>query len=409
MSEISLQNKIYNSINCMEGDNGMKIGRITRLLTDNKRKELLNDTDGKRKIIVSIFYPTDEDVNETKQAIYMDLFYPREEEFIKRFADRKNFAGQQVSESYLRSIKINSYNNIPISRKEVLYPVIIFSPGLGMDRDCIIYNIERLVRAGYVVFTLGHLYEADFAILPDGTIIEQAKKIADSTFEEKQQLIDIRKEDILFLLDELKILRNEDELIKGKLDLNKIGIMGHSLGGAAVLNVASEDTRIKAVIMFDGSLQYFNLTKDISEGKRLNTPFLNFRRGTIDYMEEMIKAIELNMVNTEGEEFKKRIIMRHQTLIGQINGQEELYEYLAGYKSFIKLKDSEHLTFTDWPVIYNQEMENDKLSIKKAREIISEITTRFFNEFLCGLEGNYRDFINSGSCPEICIISKYGF
>lgn len=384
----------------------MKIGRIIRLLTDNKRKELLNDTYEKRKIIISIFYPTDEYLNESKQGFYMDIFNPCQEEFIKRFAGRKNLAGEQVSESYLKSIKINTYNNIPISKKETLYPVIIFSPGMGMDRDSIIYNIEKLVSEGYVVFTLGHIYDTDFTILPDGEIIEQAKQIGDSTLEEKEQLIDIRKEDVLFLLEELKILNNEDELIKKRLDINKIGIMGHSIGGAAVFKAASEDTRIKAIVMLDGSLQYLNLTKDILEGKRLYTPFLNFRRGIIDYSEEMKKAIEFNAAKMNGEEFKKRIVMRHQTLIGQIKGQKELYEYLAGYKSFIKLKNSEHLTFTDWPVIFKQEMENDILPIKEAHEIISEITTRFYNEFLYGVEGDYRNFINS--CPQICLISKNG-
>lgn len=386
----------------------MKVGRIVRLLTDNKRKELLNDTDEKRKIIISIFYPTDENLNESKQALYMDLFNPRPEEFIKRFAGRKNLAGQQVSESYLKSIDINTYNNIPISKKEILYPVIIFSPGLGMDRDSLIYNIEKLVIEGYVVFTLGHIYDSDFTILPDGEIIEQAKHIADYTLEEKEQLIDIRKEDVLFLLDELKILNNEDKFIKGRIDLNKIGIMGHSIGGAAIFKAASEDTRIKAVVMLDGSLQFFNLTKDILEGKRLKTPFLNFRRGTIDYEEEMKKAIEFNADKMNGEDFKKRIVMRHQTLLGQIRGQKELYEYLEGYKSFIKLKNSEHLTFTDWPVIHNQELENDILPIKDAHESISEITTRFYNEFLCGIEGDYRNFINSNSCPHIYRINKDG-
>lgn len=384
----------------------MKVGRVVKLLTDNKRKELLNDTNEKRKIIISIFYPADENLNESKQGFYMDLFYPRQEEFIRRFAEKKNLAGQQVSASYLKNIKINTYNNIPISKKEIVYPIIIYSPGLGMDRDSIIYNIEKLVSKGYVIFTLGHIYDADFTILPDGEIIEQAKHINDCTLEEKEQLIDIRKEDALFLLDELKILNKEDELVKGRLDLNKIGIMGHSLGGAAIIKATSEDTRIKAVIMLDGSLQYLNLTKDLLEGKKLYTPLLNFRRGSIDYSEDMKKTIELIADKTNGDEFKKRIIDRHQVSIRQIDGQKQLYEYLGGYKSFIKLKNSEHLTFTDWSVIYNQELENDILPIKEAHEIISEITVRFYNEFLCGIEGDYRNFINS--CPQVCRINKDG-
>lgn len=386
----------------------MEIGRIVRLLIDNTRKELLSGIDEKRKVMTSIFYPADHNLNEPKQSLYMDLFNPCPEEFIRRYAGEKNFEGQQVGESYLRSMSMNTYNNIPISKKAILYPVIIYSPGLGADRDSIIYNIEKLVSAGYVVFTLGHTYDAEFTILPDGKIIEQAAYIANSTMEEKEQLIDIRKEDILFLLDNLKILNSDDEFIKEKLDLNKVGIMGHSLGGAAVFKAASEDTRIKAIIMLDGSLQFVNLTKEILEGKRLHTPLLNFRRGFTDYSEEMKKAIEFNADKMNGEDFKKRIIMRHQVLIGQIERQKELYEYLTGYKSFIKLKNSEHLTFTDWPVIRNQELVSGILPIKEAHEIISEITVRFYNEFLCGMEGEYKNFISSNKCPQICMINKNG-
>jgi hypothetical protein len=386
----------------------MKIGRVVRLLTDNNRKELFSGVDEQRKIIISIFYPAGENSNKFKQGLYMDLFNPCQEEFIKRFGEKKDLSGQKLSEDYLRSMKINTYNDIAICEKEILYPVIIYSPGLGMDRDCLIYNIERLVSEGYIVFTVGHIYDTDFTILPDRRIIEQSKHIENSTIEENEQLVDIRKEDIIFLLDELKILNREDEIIKEKLDLDKLGILGHSIGGVAVFRAAEEDTRIKAIVMLDGSLQIFNLSKKISEGKSLNTPLLNFRRGSIDYSNEMKKIIESNADIKDGEEFRKRIIGRHQTLIEQIRGQKELYEYLSGYKSFIKLKNSEHLTFTDWPVIFNREFVNSVLNIKEAHEIISDITTRFFNEFLCGIKDDYRNFINSNRCSKICVINENG-
>lgn len=386
----------------------MKTGRVVRLLTDNKREELLNGTDEKRKIIISIFYLADEGSDESKHGLYMDLFYPRQDEFIKRYATKKNAAGQLLDESHLRSIKTNTYNDIPISKKEVLYPVVIYSPGLGANRDSIIYNIEKLVSEGYIVITIGHIYDTDFTILPGGEIIEQSGYVANSNLEEKEQIINVRKEDILFLLNELESLNNEDETIKDKLDLNKIGIMGHSLGGAAIFKAAAEDERIKAVVMLDGSLQIFNLTKDLSEGRRLSTPFLNFRRGSIDYTGEMKKCIESNTDKTDGVEFKKRIIERHQSLTAQINGQRQLYEYLTGYKSFIKLKNSEHLTFTDFPTVYNVEFINKILPIKEAHKIISEITYRFFDEFLCGKEGSYTSFISDSCSPLICRIDRDG-
>lgn len=386
----------------------MKIGRIVRLLTDNKRKGLLDDVDEKRKIVVSIFYLVDEEYDEAREAVYIDLFYPREDELIKRFAGRKNMSGQQISESYLKSIKINTYNNAPMSKNDTKYPVVIYSPGLGMDRDSSIYNIEKLANEGYVVFTIGHIDDSEFTIMPNGEISHQVKNFDEATLEEKAQLVDIRKKDIMFLIDELERLNNEDKFINGVLDLDKIGIMGHSLGGAAVFKAAASDTRIKSVVLLDGALQYISLLKEINEGKSLNTPLLNFRKGFIDYEEEMKKAIKYFAANCDGETFKKRITMQDEVLTRLKEGQKELYDYLAGYKSFIKLKNSEHLTFTDWPVINNQELVNDILPVKEAHEIISEITVRFYNEFLCGVEGEYSNFINSTSCSKICIIDKNG-
>jgi hypothetical protein len=386
----------------------MILGRIVRLLTDTKRKELLNDVDEKRKIIVSIFYPAHESFKGSRQAVYMDLFYPRADAFIKRFAGRKNKLGEQLSEDYLKSIKINTYNNAPISRSIAKYPVIIYSPGLGMDRDSLIYIIEKLVSQGYIVITVGHIYDSEFTIVPTGEIIHQTKNFDDASLEEKEQLVDIRKKDILFLIDELEGINNEDTSILGALDLNKLGVIGHSMGGAAVFKVAATDPRIKAVVLLDAALHYVNLEKEINEGILLNTPLLNFRKGSIDYEEGMKKAIKHFAAISDGETFKRRIILQDQVLTRQRKGQKELYEYLSGYKSFIKLKDSEHLTFTDLPVIYNQALENDVLPIPEAHEVISEITVRFFNEFLCGTEADYRNFINSTHCPRVCMIDKLG-
>lgn len=74
------------------------------------------------------------------------------------------------------------------------------------------------------------------------------------------------------------------------------------------------------------------------------------------------------------ENFKKRIITHHQIFAGQMKGQRQLNDYLDGYKSFIRLKNLEHLTFMGHPVINHQEWENGILSIKEAHQIISKIT-----------------------------------
>jgi hypothetical protein len=56
---------------------------------------------------------------------------------------------------------------------------------------------------------------------------------------------------MLYTLNQLEKWNTEGSL-KGKLDLTKIGVLGHSVGGGSAGNVAMKDNRIKAAANLDG-------------------------------------------------------------------------------------------------------------------------------------------------------------
>ncbi|WBW96414.1 alpha/beta hydrolase family protein [Oceanirhabdus sp. W0125-5] len=377
----------------------MFIGRSVKILEDNKRKEVYSDNEENRRVIISIFYPVDGEWKPEEQAYYKDLYSPCEEEFINRFKDYLN-----ISEEYLNNIKINTYDDVPLIKEDKKYPLIIFSPGLGMGRDTSMFNIEMLVKSGYIVITVGHLYDTEFTILPHGEIIEQEKNIPKYTYEEKKQLINMRKEDVLFVLDELDSLDIQGEVLENLIDLNRIGAIGHSIGGATQFEVCNADNRIKALVMLDGSMQYLDLSEEIKSGKKLNTPLLNFRKGYIKYEERMKRSIELYKNELNEELFKKRIVGEHEVTIQQERGQAQLRKYVGNNKSFIKLKNSEHMTFTDWYIIKNQLEEENMIPVIKAHKIINEVVIEFFNQYLCGKDGEYDGLIKSNKYEEICEI-----
>lgn len=149
---------------------------------------------------------------------------------------------------FLEGMKTNIYNDAPISKKRVAYPILIQSTGLGAPRDYMTFNIEKLVSEGYVVFTIGHAYDSMLTVLPNGEMLEPPRK--ELTQDEKKNLIDVRKNDILFVLNKLEELNNEDGVMKNKLDLERIGAIGHSLGGAAVFKASQCDSRIKATVLY---------------------------------------------------------------------------------------------------------------------------------------------------------------
>jgi pimeloyl-ACP methyl ester carboxylesterase len=61
-------------------------------------------------------------------------------------------------------------------------------------------------------------------------------------------------EDIAFFMDRLKIMNGGDNRFQNKLDLDRIGVFGMSLGGLATSILCSTDRRIKAGVNMDGAL-----------------------------------------------------------------------------------------------------------------------------------------------------------
>lgn len=367
----------------------MKIGRIVRILEDKERKEKLMECNDNRKVIISFYYPIDETWKENRQALYADLYSPREDEFINTFRNFVLLEDDAEKKKFLERIETNIYNDAPISKNEVKYPVIIHSTGLGAPRDYMTFNVEKLVSEGYVVFTIGHTYDSMLTILPNGEMLKPPKKELNQN--DKKNLIDIRKNDILFVLNKLEQLNNEDDVIKDKLDLKRIGVIGHSLGGASVFKASQCDSRIKATVLFDASLQFFN----IEEEQKLNTPLLNFRRGTFDYETSIKEFIDYFKNKSDGEKFKKEIILYDNILRESHKEQKKLFNYLCGYKSFIKLNGSKHMIFSDYSTIIGQKKESETLSVEKAHEVINDVTIRFFDEFLRGKQEKYSGFIKN--------------
>ena len=80
--------------------------------------------------------------------------------------------------------------------------------------------------------------------------------------------------DAQFVLDELGRLNAADPRFAGRLDLDKMGMFGHSLGGATAAQLCLRDPRCKAGAAMDGSYFETNLLT-----RTLSVPDLFFRAG----------------------------------------------------------------------------------------------------------------------------------
>jgi hypothetical protein len=372
----------------------MRTGRVVRILVDKNRKEIFSRNNEKRNLIMSIFYPVNDDWSESKQALYKDLYHPNEQRFIEEWKDSVDGG------DYINSLATNIYNNAPIINNNEKYPIILYSPGFSCDRDSTMFFIQNLIEEGYIVITLGSIYETDFTIMPDGKVIEMLDELTNLPSDSKeiwQELINIRKKDILFLLNELDYINKQDEFLKGKLDIEKIGAIGFSLGSQGVFEAAADDKRIKAVVLFEGCLHNSTVSKRVAANEKSNTPHLLIKRHASSH-KLRIEEWHSWYANMEDRDKAKKMVEEQIEIACLITKtQKDLYEYVDGFKSFIKINYSKHMTFSDMPMLLNQQYEKclgGEVSIKKAYEIINTVTAKFFNEFLNGRVNEYQNFIN---------------
>ncbi|UNK20294.1 dienelactone hydrolase family protein [Paenibacillus sp. N3/727] len=351
----------------------MNVGRIVHVFNDNSRKEPFSNHET-RTIVVSIFYPAEVENAYNNETNYVELFEPCTENALSVLKD------MGVDIDYFRSIKTQIHNNAKPNLTLNNYPVVLYAPAFGVVRDMYTYHIQQLVDYGFIVVSIGSTYESIFSIFPEGRFVKQAEKISQingTDFQFWRELLETRIEDILYVMNHFEELQSQ--LSSKPFDFGNIGIVGHSLGGAAAFEAARRGTRIKAGVMLDASFHLLNLNENV----KINTPFLIMRQ-------EKCTHDELR------NEFSEGIITPF------VDGFERLYTLLSGYKSFVKVQGAHHMTFSDVPMHYKEE------KISEKHKTISNYATSFLSEFIQNKTETYQSLLGSMQFNKIVEINKKG-
>ena len=144
---------------------------------------------------------------------------------VVRFYGVKHFEDLNDSTRY-RSIPTSIY----YPNNDGCYPLIIASHGGGGNRNGLISHIEEFVSNDYVVIAPEHVRSNTSFVVnimeENGlSFLDALKIIAGDPYVREN-----RPKDISFLIDMATIWNNSDVELAGKIDLNKIGCMGHSYG-----------------------------------------------------------------------------------------------------------------------------------------------------------------------------------
>ncbi|WP_025025903.1 alpha/beta hydrolase family protein [Caldalkalibacillus mannanilyticus] len=274
------------------------VGTVDYHWVDPERKETFtSDPNDLRQIMVRAWYPAEL----TEDAVKAPYAY--ETDVIKQIRKNETSLKDRILVQSLEKAKNYSYTNIPISNEEEQYPVLIMSPGYGLSHFMYSSMIENLASHGYIVFSIDHTYYTDLpTVFPDGMMSEGQVEIdLDMDIDEE---IKVWIGDALLAIENIHKLAENDphHIMTGKLDTSRIGMLGHSLGGAVVAQIMHHHAKLDAGVNMDG----FLFGTPIENG--LNNPFL-FMRGSEEadagvppeeLPQDMIELIEEDKKRTQG-------------------------------------------------------------------------------------------------------------
>jgi len=344
------------------------IGTHDYFWIDENRDELLtSDPKDKRHLMVQVWYPA-EKVEGAEP-------YP--------YVNNPEQYGEWKDYKVALHVKTNAVLDAPISRKNSKYPVLIYNHGGSWMRNIATFQTEMLANHGYVVFSIDHTGFNKTVVFPDGyKFVHDANTFPKPTGKSDKDAkasfdylggIPFKSwvGDISFVIDQIEKLNNmPGSIFHNRLDLGKIGSFGWSFGGAASIQIAKDDDRVKAVVDCDGQL-----FGDVVETG----------------IEEPVLMMHGEIEPPSPEEMKPEAF---EKLLKEIKALDA--SFLAKSKNdryVLKINKSQHGSFSDL-VLFFQQLP-DGVDRHLAHEIINAYTLAFFNRYLKGKESPLLDQVPS--------------
>jgi len=172
-----------------------------------------------------------------------------------------DFAGPSLL-SGLRWVRTSASLNAALASHGGRYPVLVSLPGWAGLRFENTTLVQDLASRGFVVVALGYDHPACAGM--DGSVGDAAAARMDfsspAAFERTlgvaRRKIQGVAEAASGVLDALETLDRADPIgrFRGRLDLDRVGVVGYSLGGAIAMQLCWLDERLKAAVNIDGWL-----------------------------------------------------------------------------------------------------------------------------------------------------------
>ncbi|CAM5606339.1 Alpha/beta hydrolase OS=Streptomyces alboniger OX=132473 GN=CP975_01355 PE=4 SV=1 [Streptomyces alboniger] len=256
------------------------------------------------------------------------------------------------------------------------FPLVLLSPGFSMPRSTLTVLADNLASRGYVGAAVDHAYESVGTSFPGGRVFTCRACEQVTTDEDRAQVASGRARDLSFVIDQLTTPRAPTDTFHGlggfpyarMVDTRRIGVGGHSIGGAAAAALMAHDDRVRAGVNLDGNF----FVPSAGAGLK-GRPFM------------MMGALATHSPTSPDSDWR------------------DAWARMDGWKRWLTVEGAEHFTFTDLPVLADRLGLSDPaapLSGERSWQLTRDYTAAFFDTHLRGLT---RPMLNAASAgrPEV--------
>jgi len=378
------------------------IGTLTYHWVDAARSEVFDaDAKKRRELMVQVWYPASAQPSAPRAA-----YLPDAATVTSAIARILNIPAFVLG--HLQYVTTNAISSAPAARDQATYPVLIFLEGATGFRQMNTFQVEHLVSHGYIVVALDQPGAAAVVVFPDGqqaaglTTLAQFKaavgpsymparptvphdglqglRLPNGRVLKDNSIVPYLAQDVVFTLDQLATLNRADpnSILTGKLDLQRVGVFGMSLGGIVVGEACRLDQRLRACLVMDAAMP----TNVVKAG--LQQPSMWITRDANGMRLERQRAGGWPEVEIEAHQPSMRTV----------------YEGLSGAGYFVRIPGTFHFNFTDipiWTPLAPQLGLAGPINAQRAYDMVNAYSLAFFDRHLLGrpaklLDGQARQY-----------------
>jgi len=370
----------------------LHVGRITYDWVDSSRAAFLDPNDAtRREILVDVWYPTLSSGGAAGYLPYLADFRASMDDSVARRRFSPEYAAVEAG-----MLHTHATERAPVKCPQDGCPVLVFSHGGGVDRSLYTVQYEDLASHGYVVAAIAHTGDTHRVVFPDGRSIgavalplppdppdwealprwrrESARSVARAN--QGRRVLRVQAADIRFVVDRLtRLSGNAASPFASRLDLTRLGALGHSAGGMAAALACQLDQRIRACLNQDGAMANLPFDRD-SAGRTMQQPFLYLTRTYVRPADSdsMLKALE--MTRAEGDSLLNALQFRPDTLLADMPG--------GAWRVTIRIRGMPHMGFSDEPLILAARDSARTTQALETLRLTAEYTRAFFDKVLRG-------------------------